>query len=270
MGPPARGLSTDSGTNGLGQDGGWSSDGTDWHGGGIWINDASPTITGNVITANNSTLGGGIYSYGSRAAPTVTHNVFLANTATSQGGAMMLFENDGAVVNNIFDSNVAYAAGALEIASSGDLQLINNTFVFNEATGESYNGAHIELNSDGDEVIENNIFAYGVGAAAIGASSNAHVANCNYNDFYDNDDGAVSNTTACTAGSNTASDPVFTSRSTGDYTLQSSSGCIDAGDPDSVYNDTDGSRNDLGAFGGLDGACYRERSPVTGCISRSI
>lgn len=41
-------------------------------------------------------------------------------------------------------------------------------------------------------------------------------------------------------------DPKFVSES--DYRLQPGSPCIDAGDPDSKYNDSDGSRNDLGAF----------------------
>jgi hypothetical protein len=29
--------------------------------------------------------------------------------------------------------------------------------------------------------------------------------------------------------------------------------CIDAGDPDSLYDDLDGSINDMGAYGGPDG-----------------
>jgi len=35
-----------------------------------------------------------------------------------------------------------------------------------------------------------------------------------------------------------------------DYHLQSWSPCIDAGDPDPQYNDPDGTRNDMGAYGG--------------------
>ncbi len=35
-----------------------------------------------------------------------------------------------------------------------------------------------------------------------------------------------------------------------DFHLQSTSPCIDAGDPDEIYNDTDGSRNDIGPLGG--------------------
>ena len=35
-----------------------------------------------------------------------------------------------------------------------------------------------------------------------------------------------------------------------DFHLMTGSGCIDAGDPDVSYNDTDGSRNDMGTYGG--------------------
>ena len=46
------------------------------------------------------------------------------------------------------------------------------------------------------------------------------------------------------------SDPKFTDLANGDYSLASNSPCIDAGPPDPQYNDRDGSRNDIGMFGG--------------------
>ncbi len=46
------------------------------------------------------------------------------------------------------------------------------------------------------------------------------------------------------------SDPLFTDFANGDFTLTSDSPCIDAGPPDPQYNDRDGSRNDIGMFGG--------------------
>ena len=38
-----------------------------------------------------------------------------------------------------------------------------------------------------------------------------------------------------------------------DYKLESGSPCINTGNPSSVYNDADGTRNDMGAFGGPEG-----------------
>ena len=49
---------------------------------------------------------------------------------------------------------------------------------------------------------------------------------------------------------NISSDPLFTDAGNQDYHLLSSSPSINTGDPASAYNDPDGSRNDMGAFGG--------------------
>jgi len=48
----------------------------------------------------------------------------------------------------------------------------------------------------------------------------------------------------------TSIDPLFVNRITGDYTLQSTSPCRNKGVPGELYLDPDGSRNDLGAYGG--------------------
>ena len=45
-------------------------------------------------------------------------------------------------------------------------------------------------------------------------------------------------------------DPKFTNLANGDFTLGSDSPCIDAGPPDAQYKDHNGSRNDIGMFGG--------------------
>ena len=45
-------------------------------------------------------------------------------------------------------------------------------------------------------------------------------------------------------------DPKFTAPANGDFTLQATSPAINAGPPDPQYNDRDGTRNDIGMFGG--------------------
>ena len=45
-------------------------------------------------------------------------------------------------------------------------------------------------------------------------------------------------------------DPKFNDLANGDFTLASDSPCIDKGPPDAQYKDHDGSRNDIGMFGG--------------------
>jgi len=47
-----------------------------------------------------------------------------------------------------------------------------------------------------------------------------------------------------------SADPIFLDALNNDYRLDLLSPCIDAGDPDPLYNDLDGTRNDMGAYGG--------------------
>ena len=68
--------------------------------------------------------------------------------------------------------------------------------------------------------------------------------NSYYNNYYNN------NNVGITLGTgDIATDPQFTDITAG-YTLQSSSPCKDAGNPNPLYNDPDGSVNDIGLYGG--------------------
>jgi len=44
--------------------------------------------------------------------------------------------------------------------------------------------------------------------------------------------------------------PLFVNEEVGNYHLAENSPCVDKGHPDGRYNDVDGSRNDLGIYGG--------------------
>lgn len=71
-----------------------------------------------------------------------------------------------------------------------------------------------------------------------------------YNDFYgltsEGCDGAVYSG----ADGNIAADPQFTDAEAGDYSTSATSPLIDAGLEDDAYDDPDGSRNDIGLYGG--------------------
>ena len=78
-----------------------------------------------------------------------------------------------------------------------------------------------------------------------------------YNDVWGNDDGEYSGVTDPTGSDgNISEDPEFTDVSddstwTNDqWTLSATSPAVDAGNPSATYNDVDGTRNDMGAFGG--------------------
>ncbi len=109
----------------------------------------------------------------------------------------------------------------------------NNTFYNNTAPSSSQT---IVTGAD----FQNNI--------AQSLSGNVSVpAGADYNDYFDNgpDDNHSSEAHSLFV------DARFTDAASGDLTLDAGfSQCVDAGNPLSGYNDADGTRNDMGAFGG--------------------
>ena len=60
-------------------------------------------------------------------------------------------------------------------------------------------------------------------------------------------------------------DPMFSN-----YALSEDSPCIDTGDPDPLYNDVDGTRNDMGWLGGPDGNAANRYGIMSGFIFTTI
>jgi hypothetical protein len=70
---------------------------------------------------------------------------------------------------------------------------------------------------------------------------------------YANTASEIGDSAACGTG-NVESDPRFADAAGEDFTLTSLSPAIDVGNPAAGYNDVDGTRNDMGAYGGPSGA----------------
>ena len=83
--------------------------------------------------------------------------------------------------------------------------------------------------------------AYGI--YIYGAVANLRV---DYNDVYENSAGEYFNVTP--GPGSIAEDPDFVNPAFGEFYLQPTSPCIDAGDPDPAWNDPNGSRSDMGVF----------------------
>jgi len=69
---------------------------------------------------------------------------------------------------------------------------------------------------------------------------------------------------------NFTEDALFVDPSNGDYSLQTTSPCIDAGDPTSFYNDNDGTPNDMGYTGGNNVFINHSRFDFGYCASGSV
>lgn len=186
---------------------------------------------------------------------------------------------------NFFDRNLADYSGAIDLTGYGgrvDLQIEHNVFQRSGADYGKYGGV-IKLGNRASTVrIVNNVitkpFDNGYNfptAISVPATATVYVANnifthnsysiyagfaglvtAEYNDSYNSVYG-YSSTVPGYSGAvvqgpgNISADPLFVDPNyTYDYHLQAGSPCVNAGNPDAVYNDADGSRNDMGAYGG--------------------
>jgi parallel beta-helix repeat protein len=139
------------------------------------------------------------------------------------------------ITNNV----IANFTGTAIWSSRSDLKIFNNVLVGNGQDA-------IFLDDSSTAIIKNNIIVNNTGLGIAGVESAS--ATIDYNDVWGNGENYFE---LFSAGEHDISeDPVFVDASGGDFHLQFGSACVDAGDPDPQFNDPDGSRNDIGAFGG--------------------
>jgi uncharacterized repeat protein (TIGR01451 family) len=234
-------------------------------GGGIFVNDASPTIRGNTISNNTAYWGGGLLLWHSRT--TIEGNIITDNRARGSegiGGAFFIEEAVPIIKNNVIAKNTAQLYGdgifikVLDPTHPGvQAQIINNTIVANKY---SDSGTHegIVIIAGISPIIRNNIVALnGYGIHGYPPDSPIYPTLSN-NDVWGN---SVANYSNLSPGTNDISaDPLFVNQDGGDYHLQGSSPCIDAGtssdapdtdfegDPRPLDGDGDGSAQyDIGA-----------------------
>ncbi len=245
--------------------------GTFVEGGGILITLSSPTIKNNLITENEAirtnvgaiSAGGGGIRVGD-GNPTIMNNVIMSNLGMY--GAGIVLNYTGAIIrNNIIYNNEVYQAvpnaptfgggGIWALSNLGSTPKIieNNTIVNNASSGTGSGaagrgggiliwGTTIQAKNN---IIWSNTQTIGEQIILLGGGS----ATFTYNLI----EGGWTGT------GNIDVDPAF--EETGFY-LSDTSDCIDAGDPDPLYNDPEGApgmgkwpakgtvRNDMGAYGG--------------------
>jgi hypothetical protein len=218
---------------------------------GIWIQGAGVDETiiqgdgsGHVLEANvnalvrDLTITGGGTDYFEAGLWNTTGHVEVRNcrfTGNNVGIFTWCFSPDcDAVVtvrNSIFDHNARVAVDANQ---HGVHRLINDTVVANERGVVLNNSASL---------IENSIIVNNAGDGLAGSQS----PTSRYNDVWGNG----RNYSGVDVGVGDVSvNPLFVSEGAESYFLQAESLCRDAGNPASEYNDPDGSRNDMGAYGG--------------------
>ncbi len=144
------------------------------------------------------------------------------------------------VCNNLF----AGCSRALWIDTGRQCEINNNVVFANGPFNTGTAGIEIGARAEGT-VLCNNIFMQNHG---YGVSNASPAATMSYNCFWQNHGtdfkGLVSREGQILV------DPCFIDAARLNFQLKTGSPCVNAGDPNSPYNDADGSRNDMGAFGG--------------------
>ena len=212
-------------------------------GGGIYLCESDPTLIDVEVRGNHAaTMNGGGIIIGKGSYPHLHRVLVEGNLAATHGGGI-------------------YVLGEPSEGKPVDALLSNVTLVGNRSNldGSGGRGANLYLQLGTRATLVNAVVADGFGAEAI-YTMDWDPANpalqVTYSDFWNN---ALGDVVSEEYGGledvvgdvgNLADDPLFADPAGGDYGLAEGSPCIDAGDPDDAWADPDGSRGDLGAYGG--------------------
>ena len=157
-----------------------------------------------------------------------TNNLVVDNTSGDDGGAFYFKVSTVTFTNNTVDGNYGPTGSAMAIKDGTTLAISNA--IFSDNTGDQ--ALYVE---DADDEIEEPV-----------------VVSVQYSAFDGNDGNASNLDDPVGSDGNIEADPQYTDAAGGDYSLQSSSPCVDAGVP--AITDPDGTRSDMGAYGGPYGA----------------
>jgi parallel beta-helix repeat protein len=202
------------------------------NGDGIYIwDDSRPLVHDNTIVRNRTGM-----SHAWRSHSTIVRNIISENESN---GIYAVSYSSPLITNNIINNN---GGDGLWLFLNWP-RAENNTII-----GNAGNGVTIQYN--GSVQLWNNIIAFNDGwGTYAGEDYYRGYPRLYYSDLYGNGLGDASPWSQVYTGT-IFDDPLFRDFDTGDYQLAAGSACIDTGNPDPIYNDKGGTRNDMGAFGG--------------------
>jgi len=228
------------------------------YGGGLCVVDGNVTADDVWVINNYADAGGGVY-LGASSTLSYEHGIIGENDA-SDGAGLMASDATVATTDAVIACNEATTDGGgvfLEAAST--LSVVNVSFFENaSASSGSARGSEVWAPSTATVSIVNSIaegdFAnallYGAAAATLQYNNayNADSTGYTYGGVWAPGAGSISsgsNFTRSTCDGNAYND---------DWTLKSTSKSINTGNPAAGYYDADGSKNDMGAYGGPAGS----------------
>lgn len=243
-------------------------------GGGLYLDEDTTPVEDCHFEGNTAVTGAGMYQSSGWRTTEVSDTTFVDNAASGNGGGVGVYlvpygvhlvrvELDGNTAANgagvhadtsevelenvILHWNVASGSGGGVYASASATKVTNAVFYRNSAAS----GAALWVSADTGDGVRNSVVYKNRAGYAVTLSSGS--LPWYYNNHYRNDGGEYSGMSN-PAGSNGNVNiyPYFGDASNGDFTLTSASKMINAGDP--AILDADGSRSDMGAYGGPSGS----------------
>ena len=207
-------------------------------GGGILNNSISNFKCQNCFLKNNYAVsGGGVANYSCSDSIIFSNCKFIADTAEDAGGIgnwdTKVYFEDCLFANNYSSGSNSYGAAIYNWGGGSTSEIINCT-VYSNSTSNSGGAIH---NRGVTSTVKNSIL-WENGADDIVNTNPGSGCNVTYN--------CVEQSGYSGSNGNISVNPLLI-KIEGVYKLEWSSPCIDAGDPDSQYNDLDDSRNDMGA-----------------------
>ncbi len=196
------------------------------NGGGLYIYYSSyPAISGCTISGNSSYGGGGGICYYNNSAGSITGSAITGNT---YGGGILCGSSSAPKIANCTIAMNTGVSGGISCSSSSP-KIINCTIAGNTASGSS--GGGVSCNDSSPKITN----------AIIWGNSPSQLPSSGLTVTYSDVEGGYTGT------DNIASDPQFVDSDNGDYHLQDSSPCIDAGTSTGApSDDIDGNERPMG------------------------
>lgn len=191
---------------------------------------SSAVLSGFKIVGSTS----GYQIYVDNSSPTIRGNFFVGHAGTDQNQASLRVTGTSHpyVARNVFANTASNFIGLW--CDTDSVNFVNNTIVGGQRGIAAYAP---------NSVIRNNIIT---GCTYYGFWTDNNPMIRDYNDIWGNNSNYYPGLTP--DPTDISVDPVFEDAGAGNYRLQATSLCVNAGHPDSLYNDPDGSRSDIGAI----------------------